>query len=391
MRRIGVVVNPIAGMGGRVGLKGTDGKVTEARQRGADPRAPDRAVEALHALRERAPDAKILTYGGEMGETEAREAGFDPEVVGTPESDGTDAGEGRPTDTTADDTREAVRRFGAEGVDLVLFVGGDGTAVDVAETLDELDADAPSERSSDEPRLTSFDEIPILGVPAGVKVYSAVFAVRPEAAGRVAADFDRTETREVNDIDEEAYREGEVRAELKALAEVPVAEDLQSSKQVGGGTVESLAAGVADDARAGPAEQRNDEGPTYVLGPGGTVGAIKAELSFDGSPLGVDVWREGEVLARDASEEEILANLGERNIVVVSPIGGQGFVFGRGNDQISPEVIRWSDVEVVASKRKLDDVGVLRVDTGDDVVDESLRGWRKVRVGRFERRMMKVV
>ncbi|WP_162224664.1 ATP-NAD kinase family protein [Halorussus amylolyticus] len=376
MRRIGVVVNPIAGMGGRVGLKGTDGKVEEARERGAEPRAPDRAVAALAALAERASargdlDVEMLTAGGEMGETETREAGFDPAVVASP------AGEA----TTAEDTRAAVRAFAEADADLILFVGGDGTAVDVAETLDDLDA-----------------EIPILGVPAGVKVYSAVFAVSPEAAGRVAADFDRTETREVNDIDEAAYREGEVRAELRALAEVPVAEDLQSSKQVGGGTVESLAAGVADDARVASERQRDgggetaeDASATYVLGPGGTVGAIKDELGFRGSPLGVDVWRDGEVLVRDATADEILANLGDRNVVVVSPIGGQGFVFGRGNDQISPAVIRESEIEIVASKRKLDDIGVLRVDTGDDEADESLRGWRKVRVGRFERRMMKVV
>lgn len=355
MRRIGVVVNPIAGMGGRVGLKGTDGKVAEARERGAEPRASERASAALAALHERTPDTEIVTYGGEMGERAARTAGFDPLVVGKPDSE----------ETTASDTREAVRRFVDEGVELVLFVGGDGTAVDVAQTLKELDS-----------------AVPILGVPAGVKVYSAVFAVTPEAAGRVAADFDGTETREVNDIDEDAYREGEVRAELKGLAEVPVAEDLQSSKQLGGGSVEGVAAGFADDV---------EEGVTYVLGPGGTLGKIKAELGFEGSPLGVDVWRDGELLATDASEAEILENLAERNVVVVSPIGGQGFVFGRGNDQISPDVLRQSDVEVVASKRKLDGIGVLRVDTGDEDVDESLRGWRKVRVGRFERRMMKVV
>jgi predicted polyphosphate/ATP-dependent NAD kinase len=367
MRTIGFVVNPIAGMGGRVGLKGTDGKVEEARERGAEPRAPDRAVAALRALAERARDPEeieLLTYGGRMGEAYARERGFDPEVVGEPAGKTTND---ESVQTTAEDTREAVRRFAAEEVDLILFVGGDGTAVDVTETLDDADA-----------------RIPILGVPAGVKVYSAVFAVTPEAAGRVVADFDRTERREVNDIDEEAYRDGEVRAELKGVAEVPVADDLQSSKQVGGGTVESLAAGVAADARS-------DDGTTYVLGPGSTVGAIQSQLGFEGSPLGVDVWRDGELLAEDASEDEILANLGERNVVVVSPIGGQGFVFGRGNDQISPDVIRRSDVEVIASKPKLDGIGVLRVDTGDDEVDEDLRGWRKVRVGRFERRMMKVV
>ncbi|WP_227376579.1 ATP-NAD kinase family protein [Haladaptatus halobius] len=353
--RVGVVVNPIAGMGGRVGLKGTDGKVAEARERGAERRAPDRAVAALSALGERAPVAEILTFGGEMGAEEARRAGFDPEIVGEPSG----------SETTAEDTREAVRRLVAENVDLILFVGGDGTAVDVADTLAGVDAD-----------------VPVLGVPAGVKIYSSVFAVTPKAAGRIAASFDRVEEREVNDIDEEAYRGGEVRAELKAVARVPVADALQSSKQLGGGTVESLAAGFADDV---------EDGVTYVFGPGSTVGAIQSELGFDGSPLGVDVWRDGKTLAYDANEGEILNHLGERNAIVVSPIGGQGFVFGRGNDQISPDVIRRSDVEVVASKTKLDGIGVLRVDTGDEDVDDSLRGWRKVRVGRFERRLLKVV
>lgn len=382
MRRIGVVVNPIAGMGGRVGLKGTDNKVDEARRRGAEPRAPDRARQALEHLHERGGDVEILTYAGVMGERAAREAGFDPTVVGHP---GTDDGreKAEPVDgpeeaelddgleeTTAADTRDAVRRFVAaddEGVDLVLFVGGDGTAVDVAETLDELDSD-----------------VPMLGVPAGVKVFSSVFAVTPRAAGRLAERFDRVETREVNDIDEDAYRGGDVRTELKTLARVPAGEDIQSSKQIGGGTVEQLAEAVASDIR-------DESGTTHVLGPGGTLDAVKTELGFDGSPLGVDVWRDGVLLARDATEAEILDCLSERNVVVVSPIGGQGFVFGRGNDQISPAVLRRSTVEVIASRRKLDDIGALRVDTGDREVDEELRGWQRVRIGRVERRLMKVV
>jgi predicted polyphosphate/ATP-dependent NAD kinase len=156
---------------------------------------------------------------------------------------------------------------------------------------------------------------------------------------------------------------------------------VQSSKQLGGGSVEALAEGFTADV---------DPDVTYVLGPGSTVGAIKDALGFDGSPLGVDVWRDGEVLVRDGTEADILDALGEQNVIVVSPIGGQGFVFGRGNDQISPAVIRQSDVEVVASGAKLDTTGVLRVDTGDETLDESLRGWRKVRVGRVERRMMQV-
>ncbi|MFD1512089.1 ATP-NAD kinase family protein [Halomarina rubra] len=365
MRRIGFVVNPVAGMGGRVGLKGTDGMVEEARARGAEPRAPERAREALDALSNAATGpVELLTWGGEMGESEADAAGLDYEVLGRPNADETDA----------DDTRAAVRTILDAGVDLLLFAGGDGTAVDVAETIDATGSDTP-----------------MLGVPAGVKIYSSVFGVTPRSAGRIAATFDRTEEREVNDIDEAAYREGEVRTELKAIVSVPVASEVQSSKQLGGGSVEALAAGVAAAV---------EPGVTYVLGPGSTVGAIKRDLGFDGSPLGVDVWRAsedprgddpGELLVRDGSEREILDALGEENVVVVSPIGGQGFVFGRGNQQLSPDVIRRCSVVVVASPSKLDTVGELRVDTGDPDLDEELRGWQKVRVGRFEHRLLKTV
>lgn len=357
MRRVGVVVNPIAGMGGRVGLKGTDGKVAEARKRGAQPRAPDRAREALDALAKADPTVEVLAAPGQMGENLARDAGFDPDIVDVP-SDGTG-------ETSADDTRTAVRAFVDAAVDIVLFTGGDGTAVDVAETLAELD-----------------DETPILGVPAGVKVYSAVFAVSPRAAGVIAATFERTERAEVNDIDEDEYREGQVHTELRAIATVPVAQQRQSSKQLADGNVGGIAEGFIDEM---------ESGVTYVLGPGSTVGEIKAELGIEATPLGVDVYRDGELLARDAAESDILAHLGERNVVVVSPIGGQGFVFGRGNQQISPAVIEQSSVEIVASRRKLDDIGVLRADTGDPELDEQLRGWQQVRVGRFERRLVELV
>lgn len=353
-RRIGIVVNPIAGLGGRVGLKGTDGKVEEARALGAEPRSPGRAVEALKSLRRHAGHVELLAYGGRMGADEARDAGFAPDVVGEPAH----------AETTAADTRAAVRRFVAAGVDLILFVGGDGTAVDVAETLDELAS-----------------QTPILGVPAGVKTYSSVFAVRPSEAGRIAATFDRVAQREINDLDEDAYRAGQVRAELRGVANVPVDEALQASKTLASGGVEGIAAGFADHA---------ESGVTYVLCPGSTVGAIKQALGFDGSPLGVDVWRDGEVLARDAGEKQILAHLGEQNVIVVSPIGGQGFIFGRGNQQVSPAVIRRCEVMVVASREKLNDLGTLRVDTGDADLDAEMRGWIRVRTGRHEQRMVKV-
>ncbi|MFB6140329.1 MAG: ATP-NAD kinase family protein [Halosimplex sp.] len=404
MRRIGLVVNPIAGMGGRVGLKGTDGKVDEARERGAEPRAPERARAALDALAETDDAVEVYAFGGPMGEDAARAAGFDPVVVGDPVGDGDAGTDAR--ETSAADTRAAVRAFVERDVDLVLFVGGDGTAVDVAETLDELGS-----------------ETPILGVPAGVKIYSSVFAVRPREAGIVAGSFTDVERGEVNDVDEDAYLTQEVSTELRAIANTPVAEERQASKQTGGGTVETLAEGVAEEA---------EPGVTYVLGPGGTVGAIKSKLGFEGTPLGVDVWRagersepaerasgesearsaskasgeaasterpasrdDGELVVRDGGASEIEAALGdpergERNVVVVSPIGGQGFVFGRGNQQISPDVIRRSEVEIVATRAKLDGLDALRVDTGDPDLDESLRGWHHVRVGRYERRLVKI-
>ena len=371
---VGFVMNPVAGMGGRVGLKGTDGKVAEAVARGAEPRAPDRASRALARLAAIAPETTLSTAADPMGERLVREAGFEPERVVDP-FDG-DAPEA--TDTAAEHTVRVVEAFVggdpadpdalADPVDLVLFVGGDGTATDVAATLERTGS-----------------ETPMLGVPAGVKVYSSVFAVSPEDAADVATTFSRTERREVMDIDEDAYRDGDVHPALRAVACVPVADDLQAAKQTASGTVESLAEGVAADIR-----DRDGSGVTFVLGPGSTVGAIKAELGFEPSPIGVDVWRDGKVVVRDATEAAILDALGEENVIVVSPIGGQGFVFGRGNPQLSPAVIRQCDLQIVASRAKLDGIRALHVDTDDPALDAELEGWVRVRVGKFETRMMQI-
>jgi NAD+ kinase len=352
--RLGFLVNPIAGMGGRVGLKGTDGKVERARELGAQPRAPDRAIACLRELRD-IGEPDVYTYGDPMGESELREVGFDPTVVGEPDG----------PETSAEDTRAAVRALLEHDVELILFVGGDGTAADVAQAIE-----------------TGGTDTPMLGVPAGVKVYSSVFAVTPEAAAHVALDHDRTERAEVNDIDEDRYREGEVHTELRAVALVPVAEQRQAGKQLHAGTVDGIAEWAAATV---------EPGVTYVLGPGSTLGAIEERLGVDGSPLGVDVYRDETLVVRDGAESDILETLGERNVVVVTPVGGQGFVFGRGNHQISPPVIRRCELEIVASRRKLEELGVLRVDTGDGELDDELRGWHRVRVGRYETRLVEIV
>lgn len=347
--KAGVVVNPVAGMGGAVGLKGTDDRVEEARSRGAEPRAGESARRALEALTQADASVEVAAASEDMGEHAAEEAGFSPEVV--------DAG-GRLYGTDAEDTRRAVQELVDRDVDLLLFVGGDGTAADVAAALDQAEAKTPA-----------------LGVPAGVKIYSAVFAETPEDAGRIAAEYTETEARDVVDVDEEAFRGDDVVLGTTGVLDVPVEPGVQTRKSQADGDVEAAAQGFVDEV---------EDDVTYVLGPGGTMAMVKRELGVEPTLLGVDVYRDGETVARDASASEVEEELGSRNVVVVSPIGGQGFVLGRGNQQITPEVLKRSELEIVASSEKLRGLEALKVDTGDPELDEELRGHARVRVGRRE-------
>jgi len=298
---VGFVVNPVAGMG-RVGLKGHRRKVAEAVARGAEPRAPDRARRALERLAAvaRARGAYLDRRRPHGRARLVREAGFEPIRVVDP----FDGATPDPTETTADHTaRVVVEAFvaGDDPVDLVLFVGGDGTATDVATVLERTGA-----------------EIPMLGVPAGVKVYSSVFAVSPEDAAAVAATFSRTERREVMDIDEDAYREGGrfTRNSEPSRASRSPRTSSRRNRPRAGPSSRSPRASPTTSASGGARAS-----PSCSAG-GSTVGAIKEELGFEPSPpIGVDVWRDGAVIVRDGTESEILDALGEENVIVVSPIG----------------------------------------------------------------------
>ncbi|TAJ45587.1 ATP-NAD kinase family protein [Methanofollis fontis] len=339
MRTIGVVINPLAGLGGRVGLKGTDGLADEARRRGAVPLAQERALEALEPLR--ALDLRVLTSGGEMGASALEEAGIGHEVVYTPAEDA----------TTAADTVAAVEAFVRRGAEVILFCGGDGTARDV---------------------VRAAGDTPILGIPAGVKMFSGVFVSRPEGVAAVlVGPLDSCEA-EVMDIDEEAYRRGELRARLFAAARVPCRPcGLQGCK----------AADFGDEreALAGLARFMADlvlSGGTTLLGAGGTTAAIAAELGLEKTLLGVDVIRDGRIVAADADERTLLQEVrgGGRCRIIVSPIGAQGAVLGRGTQQISPDVVRAvgaANVIVVATPQKLAATPALFVDTGDPGLDAA--------------------
>ena len=377
-RRIGVIVNPIAGLGGRVGLKGSDGAEIQRRARslGAEPRAQARAVEALLRL-QRLPGLGILTYPGEMGEDAARAAGLEPEVIGSIV----------PGATGAADTRRAAQEMQARGVDLLLFAGGDGTARDLYEAVGL--------------------EQPALGIPVGVKIHSAVYATSPAHAGELAALYLEGRVAglreaEVMDIDEEAFRQGSLSARLYGYLRVPYRASLvQSQKVPTSGEDESMAEIAADVAA------RMEPGGLYILGPGTTTRAIARELGVDKTLLGVDVVRAAgepgspaEMVAADANEAELLGLLdrqGEGTVVrvVVTPIGGQGYLFGRGNQQISPRVIERvgkENILVVSAPAKLHALGSapLLVDTGDEAVDELLSGYVMVVTGYNQRAVRKV-
>ncbi|MFJ8042422.1 ATP-NAD kinase family protein [Kitasatospora sp. NPDC096147] len=351
---VGLLVNPVAGLGGAVALKGSDGAGVQARALalGAVPRAGERAAAALRALGARRPGLTVRTVAGPMGEDSARAAGVRYEVA---------CGFGE-VGTTAAHTRAAVAALA--GADLLLFAGGDGTARDV---LDAGPAGA------------------VLGVPAGVKVYSGCFAVSPFAAGVTAAGYDgRTLEAEVVDLDEEAHRAGRVGARLYGTLRVPAARVRLSGRKTGSsaappGSVESIARAVA--AEMAP-------GVSYALGPGATTLAVGRQLGLELTPLGVDLVRDGELLARDVTEQTLLVHaMSQVTYAVLSVIGGQGFVIGRGNQQFSPRVLeRLAGITVLATQQKLAALGgrPLLVDTGDPVADAALGGPARVVTGHRE-------
>ncbi len=364
--RLGLIVNPIAGIGGAVGLKGSDGTsiVREAEARGAVRLSSERAAAALAVLHARWPATEpleLLTVTGAMGERAARAAGLEPRLVDVAVAE----------ETTALDTRRAAEAMAAVGADLLLFAGGDGTARDIAAAI--------------------ATDVPTLGIPTGVKMHSAVFATSPAAAGAAATDFLRhrpgpTEEREVLDLDEDAYRRGEVAPRLFGYLRVPVSRAVQCAKAPSAASDEDAAKAIAADV-----VERMRPGVRYVLGPGTTVRAIADALGVPKIPVGVDVVADGALLAADVSRAGLVELVrGAPATLVVTPIGGQGFLFGRGNQPIDAEVIRLvgtKNVIVVASQAKLAALEgrPLLVDTGDADCDRELSGYVAVVTGYRER------
>ncbi len=350
IKKIGLVVNPIAGMGGAVGLKGTDGKTTlnRALSLGAKPVSPVRAEAFLSELSPFKAYIKLVVGAAIMGEDEARRCGFEYTVVGE-----------KKEETEGKDTQAAARYIKDSGVELLVFCGGDGTARDILAAVDE--------------------ELPVLGVPTGVKMHSTVFAVTPAAAARVVVRFlgDVLPLREaeVMDIDETAFREDRLSAKLYGYVLTPYEPNLIQESKLSSPMTEDEIRNQA--AIAVYIIENMEPDVVYVVGPGTTTRTIGDLLDEKKTILGVDLFYNKKIFAKDVNEKQILEHIKDKAArIIVTPIGGQGFIFGRGNQQISAKVIQQvglDNIVVIATANKLRSLKRLRVDTGDPAMDNALR------------------
>ena len=367
--RIGVLVNPDAGLGGRLGFKGSDGRADEARSSGAKDRAGPRMMETITHIFNLIQSKKCLEFdlyvcGGKMGSDWIKDIPFpNLKVIGD--------WQGK---TSAKDTTLAVELLLEEDVDLIMYAGGDGTTRNIIDTLESLES----------------LELPLIGVPSGVKMYSGCFAEDTLAAAEVLAAWINGDlgfsTTEVLDMDEESYRLGEWKIDMFGQAITPASPLwIQGSKHqvqaVGEDEVlESLSEHILEI-------YVENENCLIIWGAGGSLNKIANLCNLDTTLLGIDISKGDKLIGTDLSEKElisILDNYSENEIVLLlSPMGGQGFLIGRGNLQLSPDVLRKIGIDNimgVATPAKLLSISRIRIDTGDTSLDKEIRGKKYVKI-----------
>ena len=356
--RLGLIINPLAGLGGSVGLKGSDGQAEQAIALGAAPQAMHRATTALTELLPQRDKFTVYTVAGDMGQSVCEALGLDYQLVYSPQR----------WPSIAEDTETAATLMAEQGVDILLFAGGDGTARNICAAVAE--------------------HTTVLGIPAGVKIHSGVYAISPQAAGKlvaklVAGELVSLSEAPVMDIDEQAFRAGVVKARRFGEMRIPTQLRYVQSVKMGGRESEEL---VLADLAAFVVSQM-EANIRYVMGSGSTVAAVMAELGLDNTLLGVDVVENGQLIASDVTAAQLLDLVqGYPSKLIITLIGGQGHVFGRGNQQLSPAVIRAigrDNLLLIASKAKLQqlDGRPLLADTGDAELDLQLTGLINVLTG----------
>lgn len=361
MKKLGLLINPVAGMGGSVGLKGTDHMVEEAIRRGAKPRANDRVRQALKELLEIKNELEIVTCPGDMGEDTAKSMGFRTTVLHTG---------GRRSlkdlfDSSRTDTIVLSKAMEEAGVDLLLFAGGDGTARDIYEGVG--------------------TELPALGIPAGVKIHSPVYAKNPQSAGDLAklwltGKVTKTAEQEVLDIDEELYRQEIINTRLYGYLSVPLEHVFTQNRKA----PTPLSETASIESIAHEIVEHMEEDTYYLIGAGTTTRGVMQMLGLKNTLIGVDLIRNKELVANDIYGDKILDFIkGKKTKLIVTVTGGQGFLFGRGNQQITPEVIREIGKEsiiILATKAKIAEFHhqPFLVDTPDEELNKELCGYYRV-------------
>ena len=374
--RIGIVVNPDAGLGGRLGFKGSDGRAKEAREAGAVDRAGPRMQQCISKFKEllasslnrMAVSPTIVAWSGRMGGDWLD--GFDYEQ--RKES---------PTESTAQDTSNLVQDLLQAEVDVILYAGGDGTTRDIVNAL-------------------NGNETPLIGVPGGVKMHSGCFATTPKASAEVLLAFLQGDLMvaitEVMDLDEEIYQKGEWKVRMYGEAWTP------SSPRFMQGAKEQVERASESETIEGLANHignliEDDSELMVIWGSGGTLRRMGEHLNVELTLLGIDIQHKGTIHS-DLNEQQLLSYLqgyeGPR-LLLLSPMGGQGFLIGRGNLQLSPDVLRaigFESILGVATPSKLLGLSSVRIDTGDPSLDEEyqqrrfiklLQGYRTTRVIRI--------
>jgi predicted polyphosphate/ATP-dependent NAD kinase len=353
MKKIGLIVNPIAGMGGSVGLKGTDGETyKKALKLGAKPTTPQRIEETLALVNRK--DLYFIVAPGKMGEDFIKKFDFKYEVISKIDEE-----------TNADDTKRIIREMVEKGIELLIFVGGDGTARDVYDVLG----------------LT----IPVVGIPSGVKMFSPVFALSTYAAAEIInIETEQLIEKEVLDIDEEAFRNGKLAAKLYGYLKVPKNPSLLQGKKEPSNVTKPEK--ISKEEIAQYIFENLEKDTLYILGPGTTLTTIAEKMGVGKTLLGIDAIFNGQLIGTDLNEKGMLALIKkyDKIKIIVTPIGGNGFIFGRASKQFTPEVLKLigkENVIVVATEDKISRLECLRVDTGNAETDNNLKGHCKVITG----------
>ncbi len=369
--RLGVILNPVAGIGGAVALKGSDGIDIQKKASDLGGKSPAQKClqRFLTALAQAQAEICFVTCAGAMGESVMRTRVDSLAVLGDAKKK-----------TRAADTQAAATAM--IGVDLLVFVGGDGTARDLLDVL-------PSDQQ-------------VLGIPAGVKMHSGVFAITPEAAATIVhqlltGGLVAGVLGEVRDIDEAALRSGSINSRFYGEMKVPKAADYLQHTKVGGRENEALGLLeiVQDTLERIEAFGADHPDHTFILGAGSTLFAVKQALGMDGELLGVDAYRGGQQIGKDLTADELLKLKLEHAILVISFSRNQGFLFGRGNQQISSEVLRRLPREhiwLLGTRTKLATLEgrPLLLDTGSRELDHKLSGLIEITAGYADRLLYRV-